>query len=61
MKTYSMIIGGKAVDAGKTFAVVNPASGEPFAHEQDAGPEQVDAAVAAARAAFPAWSALPDA
>ncbi|WP_413671667.1 aldehyde dehydrogenase family protein [Massilia cellulosiltytica] len=60
MKTYSMIIGGKAVDAGKTFAVVNPASGEPFAHVQDAGPEHVDAAVAAARAAFPAWSALPD-
>ena len=61
MKTYSMIIGGKAVDAGKTFAVVNPASGEPFAQVQDASPEHVDAAVAAARAAFPSWSALPDA
>jgi acyl-CoA reductase-like NAD-dependent aldehyde dehydrogenase len=61
MKTYSMFIGGQAVDAGKTFAVVNPASGEPFAQVQEAGPEHVDAAVAAARAAFPAWSALPDA
>jgi acyl-CoA reductase-like NAD-dependent aldehyde dehydrogenase len=61
MKTYSMIIGGQAVDTGKTFAVVNPASGEPFALVQDASPEHVDAAVAAARAAFPAWSALPDA
>ncbi|PQO98687.1 aldehyde dehydrogenase [Massilia phosphatilytica] len=61
MKTYSMIIGGQAVDTGKTFAVVNPASGEPFAQVQDASPEHVNAAVAAARAAFPAWSALPDA
>jgi acyl-CoA reductase-like NAD-dependent aldehyde dehydrogenase len=61
MKTYSMIIGGQAVDAGKTFAVVNPATGEPFAQVQDASPEHVDAAVAAARAAFPVWSALPDA
>lgn len=61
MKTYSMIIDGKAVDTGKTFAVVNPASGEPFAQMQHADPEHVDAAVQAARAAFPAWSALPDA
>jgi len=61
MKTYPMFIGGRAVDAGATFAVVNPALGEPFARVQDAQVQHVDAAVAAARAAFPAWSATPDA
>lgn len=38
MKTYPMVIGGKAVNARKTFAVVNPALGEPFALVQEAGP-----------------------
>jgi acyl-CoA reductase-like NAD-dependent aldehyde dehydrogenase len=56
-----MYIGGQAFQTGKTFDVINPALGEPFALVQDAGPEHVDAAVAAARAAFPAWSATLDA
>jgi acyl-CoA reductase-like NAD-dependent aldehyde dehydrogenase len=61
MKTYPMYIGGQPVETGKTIAVINPALGEPFAavHEAQAG--HVDAAVAAARAAFPAWAATPDA
>lgn len=61
MKTYPMYIDGRALETGKTLAVINPALGEPFAQVPDAGPEHVDAAVAAARSAFPAWRATPDA
>jgi acyl-CoA reductase-like NAD-dependent aldehyde dehydrogenase len=61
MKIYPMIIDGQAVNGGRTLAVVNPATGAPFAKVHDASPEHVDAAVAAARAAFPGWSATPDA
>ena len=61
MKTYPMIIDGQTVNGGKTLTVINPATGEGFAKVHDASPEHVDAAVAAARAAFPSWSALPDA
>jgi len=60
MKTYPMIIGGETIDTGKTFAVINPASGQAFALAQEADVAQVDAAVAAARHAFAAWSELPD-
>jgi succinate-semialdehyde dehydrogenase/glutarate-semialdehyde dehydrogenase len=38
---------------------VNPATGEPFAQTSLLDAEQASAAVAAAREAFPAWSALP--
>ena len=41
------------------FASVNPATGAPLIEVSQAGPADVDAAVAAARAAFPAWSATP--
>jgi len=60
MKTYPMYIGGKAVETGTTIEVVNPALGEAFARVPAAAPEHVDAAVDAARAAFPGWSATPD-
>jgi acyl-CoA reductase-like NAD-dependent aldehyde dehydrogenase len=59
MKIYPMVIDGQIVNGGRTLAVVNPATGEPFAKVHDASPEHVDAAVAAARAAFPGWSATP--
>ncbi|WP_338759353.1 aldehyde dehydrogenase family protein [Massilia sp. METH4] len=61
MKSYPMIIGGKAVETGSTIAVINPALGEPFAQVHAADAALADVAVAAARAAFPAWSATPDA
>jgi acyl-CoA reductase-like NAD-dependent aldehyde dehydrogenase len=61
MKTYPMIIDGRAVETARTIPVVDPALGEPFAAVPDGGAEHVDAAVAAARAAFAAWSATPDA
>ncbi|PVE11386.1 gamma-aminobutyraldehyde dehydrogenase [Streptomyces scopuliridis] len=42
--------------SGRTHAVVNPATGEELYVYELAGPADVDAAVAAAREAFPGWS-----
>jgi acyl-CoA reductase-like NAD-dependent aldehyde dehydrogenase len=61
MKTYSMIINGKPVNAAATINVINPATEEVFAMVAAGDTSHVDAAVAAARAAFPAWSSTPDA
>ncbi len=44
--------------AGKTFDITNPATEKKSATVYEAGAEDVDAAVAAAKAAFPAWSEL---
>ena len=44
---------------GRRFEVLNPATGEPLAEVAEAGSADVDAAIAAARAAQPGWSALP--
>ncbi|MDN5860844.1 MAG: aldehyde dehydrogenase [Pseudonocardia sp.] len=51
---FRMTIGGKAVDAisGRTFESENPYTGSSWALVPDGGPEDVDAAVAAARAAL---------
>ncbi|WP_327191204.1 gamma-aminobutyraldehyde dehydrogenase [Streptomyces xinghaiensis] len=50
-------IDGEPRDAadGRTTAVVNPATGEAYATAPLSGPADVDAAMAAAAAAFPAW------
>ena len=45
--------------SGETFDVTDPATGETVEQVALAGPADVDAAVAAARAAFPEWSAAP--
>jgi len=52
--TARMLIGGRSVDAadGLTFDVVNPATGRVIATAPQGGPEDVDRAVTAARAAF---------
>lgn len=42
--------------SGRTHAVVDPATGEEVYTYELAGTDDVDAAVAAARAAFPGWS-----
>lgn len=55
------VIAGKRVQASRTFSVINPASGAPFAEAPACQISDLDAAVAAARAAFPSWSATPDA
>lgn len=54
LETFKLFIDGKSVDAlsGKTFESLNPYTGKPWARLADGGPEDVDVAVAAARAAF---------
>ena len=51
---FSMLIGGAAVGAasGRTYDSVDPFTGQPWARVPDGGPDDIDAAVAAARAAF---------
>ena len=48
-----------AMEASATFANVNPATGEVLAEVPLDGGAAVDAAVASAAAAFPAWSQTP--
>src|SRR6266567_7984634 len=60
--TYRNLIDGKWVDArsGRTFLSVSPANHEEVIGTFPAsGPADVDAAVAAAKAALPAWSLMP--
>lgn len=63
LTTEDLIIGGKRVpaEAGRTYETVNPATGEVLAQVAEAGVEDVERAVAAARAAFdegpwPQWA-----
>ncbi len=60
MSEFSLIIGGEKVATDAYFPVLNPATEEPVAQCPLATKAHLDAAVAAARAAFPAWSATPD-
>jgi len=59
--TIGHFIGGSlhACSSGRSSAVFNPATGAVSAQVALAGTSELDAAVAAARAAFPAWSATP--
>ena len=52
-----LFIGGEFVDAadGRTLPTLNPHDGSKLADVAEAGPADIDRAVAAARAAFPAW------
>jgi len=54
MHAYRMLIDGEWVEArsGRTLEVMNPATAEPMATVPDAGAEDVDRAVKAARGAF---------
>lgn len=52
-----MLIDGAIVPGERFLEVVDPATGRPFALAPDATRAQLDAAVAAARRAFPAWRA----
>ncbi len=53
------LIAGKAVASRDYFETVNPATQEVLAEVAAGGQEEVNAAVAAAKAAFPAWAAMP--
>ena len=59
MLTQPMTIDGSLVSAERTFDVINPATEEVFAQAPDCTSAQLDAAMAAARTAFPAWGADP--
>jgi acyl-CoA reductase-like NAD-dependent aldehyde dehydrogenase len=54
VRAGKLIIDGQAVDAqsGRTFQTINPATEEPICAVAEAGPEDVDRAVQAARKAF---------
>ncbi|MCW2985189.1 MAG: aldehyde dehydrogenase family protein [Conexibacter sp.] len=58
---YGLFIGGAFVEPseGGYAATINPATEEPLAEVAQAGAADVERAVAAARAAQPAWAALP--
>lgn len=51
-------IGGERLASAETFESVSPIDGAVLAHVARGGAAEVDAAVAAARAAFPAWRDL---
>jgi acyl-CoA reductase-like NAD-dependent aldehyde dehydrogenase len=51
-------IGGERVGSATTFPVASPIDGAHLADVAAGGAREVEAAVAAARAAFPAWAAL---
>lgn len=59
MSDYKLLINGQLVDGDATLEVINPATEEPVAVCARASKAQLDQAVAAAKAAFPAWSATP--
>jgi acyl-CoA reductase-like NAD-dependent aldehyde dehydrogenase len=58
MKEFNLIINGENVATSDYFDVINPADKSVVARCPKASVEQLDTAVAAAKAAFPAWSAL---
>lgn len=58
-RAFHMLINGEAQDGATSFDVINPATGEAFARCPKADAALLDKAVAAAKAAFPAWAATP--
>ena len=58
-RTFTLLIDGKASVGASSFDVVNPATGQAFAQCPKADAALLDRAVAAAKAAFPAWAARP--
>ena len=54
---YRLLIDGTLVEGASTMDVVNPATGATFATCARADASQLESAVAAAKRAFPAWSA----
>lgn len=58
-RNFKLLINGELVPGDSEFDVVNPATGAPFARCPKASEAQMNDAVAAAKAAFPAWAATP--
>src|SRR5215468_8752077 len=59
MSDYQLLIDGKLVDGDQIMPVLNPATEEVLALCPRASKNQLDQAVAAAKAAYPAWAATP--
>jgi 5-carboxymethyl-2-hydroxymuconic-semialdehyde dehydrogenase len=59
MMRIQHLINGKAVESRDYFQTTNPATQEVLAEVATGGAAEVNAAVAAAKAAFPKWAALP--
>ena len=59
MGPFKLLIAGKLVDGDATMPVVNPATEQAFAQCPRASERQLNAAVAAAKAAYPDWAARP--
>jgi len=57
MQTFKFLIGGKLVDGEQKMTVINPATEQPVAEAPRATAAQMNQAVAAAKAAQPAWAA----
>ncbi len=58
-RDYTMTIDGVPAKSDTTFEAFNPATEEVIAKVPDASRAQLEAAVASAKRAFPAWSAKP--
>ena len=59
MTEFSLLIDGNLVEGTGTLAVINPATGRTLTAAPRADRAQLDQAVAAAKTAFPLWSATP--
>jgi len=59
MSEFRLLIDGKLVEGASTLDVINPATGRTPTAAPRADRAQLDQAVAAAKTAFPIWSATP--
>src|SRR5450759_4513403 len=60
MSDFVMTIGGESVPAGESFGVLNPATGEVFAHAPECSRTQLDAAFDSAAKAYRDWKTDED-
>lgn len=60
MSAFTHYYDGRAIASAEQFAVLNPATGDVVGHAPKGTPSDVNAAVAAARAAFDFWRATAD-
>ncbi len=58
-QTVAMLIDGRDTTTGATFEVRHPADGHVVATVAKGGQDEIEAALAAAHRAFPAWSRMP--
>ena len=59
MNEFKLLIKGKLVSGAAKLDVINPSNEEELTEAPRADRAQLDEAVAAAKAVFPAWSADP--